>query len=83
MTVHSFFECLLCVAHINSVTHRAFYLIYNTFRPIFTFVDVFVLTLDGREQLHYLSIQSLEKIPRPIFAARSLLRSSAKLLNLW
>ena len=43
----------------------------------------FPLTLDGREQLHSLSIKSLEKIPRPIFAARSPLRSSAKLLNLW
>ena len=34
-----------------------------------------MLTLDGGEQLHYLSIKSLEKIPRPIFAARSPLSS--------
>ena len=82
MTVHSFFECLLCVTYINSVTHRAFYLIDNKFRPTFTFVNVFPLTLDGIEQLHSLSIKSLEKISRPIFAARSPLRSSAKLINL-
>ena len=42
-----------------------------------------MLTLDGIEQLHFLSIKSLEKISRPIFVARSLLSSSAKLLNIW
>ena len=42
-----------------------------------------MLTLYGREQLHSLSIKSLEKITRPVFTARSPLSSSAKLLNLW
>ena len=83
MTFHSFFECLMCVTYINSVTHGAFYLIDNTFRSTFTFVDTFPLNLDGREQLHFLSMKFLENIPRPIFTARSPLRSSAKLLNLW
>ena len=83
MTIHSFFERLLCVTYINSVTYGALYLIDNTFRPTFTLVDTFPLTLDGREQLHSLSIKSLENTPRPIFAARYPLISSAKLLNLW
>ena len=38
MTVHSFFEFLLCVTYINIVTHRALYFIDNTFRLTFTFV---------------------------------------------
>ena len=42
-----------------------------------------MLTLDGREQLHSLSIKSLENILRPIFAGRSPLSSSVKLLNIW
>ena len=83
MTIHSFFESLLSVAYINSVTLSAFYLIDNKFRTAFTFVNAFLLTLDGREQLHSLSIKSLEKIPQPIFTARSPLSSSAKLLYLW
>ena len=41
MTIHPFFEFLMCVAYINSVTHGALYLIYNTSRPTFTFVDKF------------------------------------------
>ena len=41
MTIHYFFESLLCVTYINSVTHGAFYLIDNTFRQTFTFVDIF------------------------------------------
>ena len=43
----------------------------------------FLLNLDGREKLHSLSIISLEKIPRPIFAGRYLLNNLAKLLNIW
>ena len=27
MTIYTFIECLLCVAYIDSVTHRAFYLV--------------------------------------------------------
>ena len=49
MTVHSFFECLLCFTYVNRVTHRAFYLIDNTFRPTFTFVDAFSKDLMDRE----------------------------------
>ena len=75
MTIHSFLESLMSVTYINSVTHTAFYFIDNTFRSAFTFVDTFPLTLDGREQLHYLSIKSLETMPRPIFAARSPFKS--------
>ena len=41
MTVHSFFECFLCVTYINSVIHGAFYFIDNTFIPTFTFVNAF------------------------------------------
>ena len=41
MTIHYFFERLLCVTYINSVTHGALYLIDNIFRPTFTFVDTF------------------------------------------
>ena len=41
------------------------------------------MTFHGREQLHFLSIKLLENVPRPIFAATSLLSNSAKLLNLW
>ena len=43
----------------------------------------FEFTLDGRERLYFLSIKSLENIPCPIFAAKSPLSSSSKLLNLW
>ena len=43
----------------------------------------FTLTLYGREQLHFISIKSLENISLPIFAARSPLSSPSKLLNLW
>ena len=41
------------------------------------------MTLYGREQLHYQSINSQERIIYPIFAARPLLSNLAKLLNLW
>ena len=41
MTVHYFFESLLSVTYINSVTHGAFYFVDYTFRPAFTFVDTF------------------------------------------
>ena len=41
MTVDYFFESLLIVTYINSVTHGAFYFVDNTFRPAFTFVDTF------------------------------------------
>ena len=83
MTAHSIFESLLSITYINSVTHGEFYFVDYTFRPAFTFVNFFLLTLDEREQLHYLSIKSLENIPRQIFAARSLLSNFNKLLNLW
>ena len=83
MTKHYFFESLLSVTYINSVTHGEIYLVDYTSILAFTFVDTFPLNLDKREQLCFLSIKSLEKIPRPIFAARSQLSSSAKLLNLW
>ena len=83
MTIHSCFESLLIATYMNSVTHGAFYFLYYTSRLSFTFVHTILLTLDGREQLHFLSNKYLENIPRPIFAARILLSSSAKLLNLW
>ena len=83
MTVRYFFECLLSVTYINNVTHGAFYLVDYTFRPAFTFINTFLLNLDGREQLHSLSIKYLENIPRLIFAASSPLSNSTKLLNLW
>ena len=83
MTVHYFFESLLSVTYTNRVTHGEFYLVDYTSRSAFIFVDAFFLTLNGREQLHFLSIKSLENIPRPILAARSAFSNSAKLLNLW
>ena len=49
MTIHSFFEGFLCVTYINTITHGAFYLIDNTFRPTFTFVDAFSKDLMDRE----------------------------------
>ena len=72
MTVHYFSESMLCVTYINSITNLEFY-----------FVGTFPLTLGGRELLHYISIKSLERILRPIFAARYPLINSAKLLNIW
>ena len=39
MTILSFLESLLSVTYINSVTRTAFFLIYNTFRSEFTFVE--------------------------------------------
>ena len=74
------FESLLSVTYINSVTHGAFYFVDYTCRPVFTH---FTLTLDGIEQLHSLSLKYLENISRLIFAARSPLSNSAKLINLW
>ena len=57
--------------------HVTSYIIHiNRHLPLYAYSP---LTLDGREQLHSLSIESLEKIPRPIFAERSPLSSSAKL----
>ena len=41
MSVDSFFQSLLSVTYINTVTHGAFYFVDNTFRPAFTFVDTF------------------------------------------
>ena len=69
------------VTYINSVTHGAFYFVDYTFSLAFSFVDTFSVEFYGREQLHALSIKSLEMIPRPIFVVRSQLRNSAKLLN--
>ena len=77
MTAHYCFESLLSFTYINRVTHGACYFVDYTFRTEFSFVDTFLLTFDGREQLHDLSINSLENIPRLIFAARSLLSNSA------
>ena len=82
MNIHSFFESLLSITYINSATHGSFYFVDYTSISSFTFVDTFLLTLDGREQLHFISIRYLEKIPRPIFAAKSPLSSSAKLINI-
>ena len=83
MNVHSFFESLLSVTYINSVTHGAFYFVDYTLRSEFTFVDTFYVNFRWRRTLNLLSIKSLEKILCPIFAARSPLNSPAKLLNLW
>ena len=41
MTVHSFFESLLSVTYINSVTHGEFYVVDYTFISAFNFVDTF------------------------------------------
>ena len=41
MTVHYFFESMLSVTYINSVTHGAFKFVYDTSRLKFTFVDTF------------------------------------------
>ena len=82
MPVHSFFERLLSVTYIKSVTHGAFYFVDYTFIPEFTFVDTFSVDLDGREQLHSLSIKCLENIPRLIFVVRFPLSNSDKLLNI-
>ena len=41
MTVYSFFEGLLSVTYINSVTHGEFYVVDYTPRSEFTFVDTF------------------------------------------
>ena len=57
----------------------------NTQTPAFTFVDtLFPFILDTEEeQLHYLSIKSLERIPRPISCGGGLrLCISAQLLNI-
>ena len=83
MAVHYFFECLMCVTYINSVTHRALYLIDNTFRLAFTFINTFSVDFGCKRTVTFSIHYVFENIPRPIFAARSLLRSSAKLLNLW
>ena len=48
MTIHYVFERLLCVTYIYSFTQGAFYLIDNTFRTTFIFVDQSPLNLDGR-----------------------------------
>ena len=39
MTVHYFFEIMLSVTYINSVTHGILYFVDYTFRPGLTFVD--------------------------------------------
>ena len=41
MNVHDFFESLLSVTYINSVTHGAFYFLDYTSKSAFTFVDIF------------------------------------------
>ena len=46
--------------------------------PLYTH---FLLTLYGREQLHSLSIKSLENILRPIFTERSPLSNSTKFIK--
>ena len=82
MTVHYFLECLMSVIYINRFTHRAFYFVDLTFFRHKPSYEHLTLTLYGREQLHYLSINSTEKIPCPFFAVRSQLSNLAKLLNL-
>ena len=83
MTVHPFFECLLYITYINSVTHGAFYFIDLTCSPVFTYIDTFAINIGWKKILHYLSIWSWESIPWPIFAARSSLSNLAKLINAW
>ena len=41
MTVHYFFESLLCVTYINSVPHAVFYFVDYKSIPAFTIVDTF------------------------------------------
>ena len=83
MKFHSFFSvCYMLPIYI--VSHIDHFTLYTqNLDQNLSLYTKFLLTLDGREQLHYLYIKSLERIPRPIFVARSLLSNSAKLLNLW
>ena len=66
MTIHSFFECLLCVTYINSVTHRAFYLIDNTFRLTFTFVDKFSVDFGWKRKIKFSIHEVFGKYSPPV-----------------
>ena len=54
MTIHSFFERLLFVTYINSVTQEALCLIDNKFRPTFTFVDTFYVDFGWKRTIYKL-----------------------------
>ena len=51
MTVHYFFECLLSVTYINSVTLGAFYFVDYTPISEFTFVDTFSVDFKWRRTI--------------------------------
>ena len=51
MTIHYFFESLLSVTYINSVTHGEFYFVDYISRSAFTFVDTFSVDFRWKSEI--------------------------------